>query len=170
MSEQKQASARECFVCGVANPVGLHLKFVETHPGEVTAEVTLPEHFQGYPGIAHGGIIAAMLDETGGRTHMGSADAVRFSFTIHLDVRYRKNVPVGQPLRLVGKAKERKGRTAKAVSAIYDVDGTLLAEADVVLVDVPARMVQDVDLDALGWRVYSDEELSQAAGKSVDCL
>jgi acyl-coenzyme A thioesterase PaaI-like protein len=160
----RQPNSRHCFVCGVANPVGLHLKFEETNPGEVTAEVTLPDHFQGYPGIAHGGIIAAMLDETGGRTHMGSADEPRFGFTIRLDVRYRKNVPVGQPLRVIGKAGERKGRTAQAVSAIYDLDGTLLAEADVVIMDVPARMFQDVDLNNLGWRVYSDDELDQVSG------
>lgn len=157
----RQPNSRHCFVCGVANPVGLHLHFEEPNPGEVISEVTLPDHFQGYPGIAHGGIIAAMLDETGGRTHMGTSDATRFSFTIRLDVRYRKNVPVGQPLRLVGKAGERKGRKAEATSAIYAMDGTLLAEADVVLMDVPQRMFQEVDLSALGWRVYSDEELAQ---------
>jgi uncharacterized protein (TIGR00369 family) len=144
-------------VCGVENPFGLRLKFYDTGPGEVTAEYTVPTEYQSYPGMVHGGVIAAMLDETAGRTQMG-ADPPRFMFTARLDIRYRKNVPVGEPLRLVGRALGSKRRTATASSAIYDMEDNLLAEAKAVLVNVPEDMVQSVDLDALGWRVYSDEE------------
>ncbi len=154
-----QPSSQHCFVCGVSNPVGLHLRFFETTPGEVNAEVTLPEHFQGYPGITHGGIIAAMLDEVAGRSHMGNGETPRFMFTAQLKVRYRRNVPTGQPLRLVGQAGPSKGRYAEANSAIYSQDGELLAEAEALLADVPSGMIDNVDLDALGWRVYGEEGL-----------
>jgi acyl-coenzyme A thioesterase PaaI-like protein len=153
-----QPNSQNCFVCGVSNPVGLHLRFIETEPGEVTAEVSLPSHFQGYPGITHGGIIAAMLDEVAGRSLMGNSSSPRFMFTASLKVRYRQNVPTGQPLRLVGKAGASKGRMAEASSAIYGPDGALLADAAAILVDVPEGMVDSVDLAALGWRVYEDEE------------
>jgi acyl-coenzyme A thioesterase PaaI-like protein len=152
----KQPNSRHCFVCGVENPIGLHLKFYETAPGEVTADMNLPNIYQGYPGIVHGGVIAAMLDEAAGRAHMGPVDAPRFMFTARLDIRYRKNVPVGQPLRLIGRAGPTKSRTAEAFSAIYDLEGTLLADAVVLLVNVPDRMVQTTDLAALGWQVYPD--------------
>jgi acyl-coenzyme A thioesterase PaaI-like protein len=145
-------------VCGVENPIGLHLKFYETGPGEVTADLNLPEIYQGYPGIVHGGVIAAMLDEAAGRAHMGPVEAPRFMFTAKLDVRYRKNVPVGQPLLLVGKAGPTKSRTAEGHSAIYDRNGTLLADADILLVNVPEKMIQSTDLDVLGWKIYPDEE------------
>lgn len=158
---QRQPNSQNCFVCGVANPIGLHLEFYDSGPGEVTAEITLPSQYQGYPGIAHGGVIAAMLDEVAGRTHMGEGANPRFMFTVRLDVRYRKNVPIGQPLRLVGKAGESTGRKAMASSAIYGPDGTLLANAEAVLVNVPDHMIQNSDLDALGWRVYSDDELAR---------
>jgi acyl-coenzyme A thioesterase PaaI-like protein len=154
-----QPNSQHCFVCGVSNPFGLHLRFFETAPGEATADVTLPDHFQGYPGITHGGIIAAMLDEVAGRAHMGAGDNPRFMFTASLKVRYRLNVPTGKPLRLVGKAGARKGRMAEATSAIYGPDGVLLADAEAILVDVPEGMVNQVDLDALGWRVYAEDEL-----------
>ncbi len=72
-----QPNSQHCFVCGVSNPFGLHLRFFETAPDEVTAYVTLPDHFQGYPGITHGGIIAAMLDEVAGRSHMGAGENPR---------------------------------------------------------------------------------------------
>lgn len=158
--ENLQPNSQHCFVCGVSNPFGLHLRFYGTGPGEVTAYVTLPGHFQGYPGITHGGIIAAMLDEVAGRSHMGSNDTPRFMFTASLKVRYRKNVPTEQPLRLVGKAGASKGRMAEASSAIYDAQGNLLADADAILVDVPEEMLNNTDLNSLGWRVYSDEEFN----------
>ena len=154
-----QPNSRQCFVCGVNNPFGLHLRFYETAPGEVTAETIIPPEYQGYPGVVHGGIVAAMLDETAGRAHMG--EPPRFMFTARLEIRYRKNVPVGKPIRLVGKAVGIRHRMATATSAIYDLEGNLLAEADAAMLDVPANALKAVDLESLGWRVYADDELSQ---------
>lgn len=148
-----QPNSRQCFVCGLANPFGLHLRFYETAPGEVTAETSLAKEFQGYPGVAHGGVVAAMLDEAAGRVHMGG-DPPRFMFTARLEVKYRQNVPVGQPLRLVGRAEKSRPRLATASSAIYDQHGRLLAEAEALLVDVPDSAYSSVDLEALGWKVY----------------
>ena len=157
--KNRQPNSHNCFVCGIKNPIGLHLNFYETGPGEVSAEVTLPEQYQGYPGIVHGGIVAAMLDEIAGRAHMGDSDSPRFMFTAHLDVRYRKNVPIGKPLRLVGRAGVTKRRSAAASSAIYSEDGELLAEAEAVMVNVPEQMLANVNLEALGWKVYPEEEI-----------
>jgi acyl-coenzyme A thioesterase PaaI-like protein len=151
----KQPNSKKCFVCGVENLNGLHLKFYEENPGEVTVEYTVPEQFQGYPGVVHGGIVAAMLDEVAGRAHMGG-DPPRFMFTARLDVRYRRNVPVNQPLRIIGRAGKSRGRTAIALSQIYGPDGELLAEAQALLVNVPDDVVKEVDLELLGWKVYPD--------------
>jgi len=151
-----QPNSLHCFVCGLENPYGLHLKFFQTGDGEVTVEYTVPEEYQGYPGVVHGGIVAAMLDEVAGRSLM-EGDPPRFMYTARLDIRYRKNVPVAQPLRIVGKAGLRKKRTATANGAIYDQEGNLLAQAEVLLVNVPDEMVESVDLDALGWKIYPQE-------------
>lgn len=158
-----QANSHSCFVCGLANPFGLKLRFYTTAPGEVTAEYTVPEHYQGYPGVVHGGIVAAMLDEAAGRSLMGN-EAPRFMYTARMDVRYRKNVPVGQNLRIVGRVSRNKERIATAASALYLQDGTLLAEAEVLLVDVPEGMLQGVDLESLGWKVY-EESLTDTEGE-----
>lgn len=155
----KQASSRHCFVCGVENPQGLHLEFYETAPGEVVAEYTIPEHFQGYPGVAHGGIVATMLDEISGRSHIGAVPP-RFMFTARLEIRYRKNVPTGEPLKIVGKAGKSKGRMAAATSEIFDQNGNLLAEADALLMDIPQEIIDNSDLDELGWKVYPDKDRS----------
>jgi acyl-coenzyme A thioesterase PaaI-like protein len=152
----KQPNSKNCFVCGVSNPAGLHLCFYSSAPGEVTAEYAVPEHFQGYPGVVHGGIVAAMLDEVAGRAHMGG-DSPRFMYTARLEVRYRKNVPVNVPLRLVGKAGKSKRRTACSTAEIYDNEGNLLAEADALLVNIPEEVLEEVDLESLGWKVYPDQ-------------
>jgi acyl-coenzyme A thioesterase PaaI-like protein len=150
-----QPNSRNCFVCGLANPFGLHLRFYETGAGEVTADYIVPEHFQGYPGVVHGGIVAAMLDEVTGRVHM-QGDPPRFMFTARLEIKYRKNVPVGQLLRLEGQACKSKAKTATSIGRIYGPDGELLAEAEALLVDVPQDVFSAVDLEALGWKVYDD--------------
>lgn len=153
-----QPNSRHCFVCGIANPFGLHLRFYQTGPGEVTSDYIVPEYFQGYPGVVHGGVVAAMLDEITARALM-EEDPPRFMFTARLEIKYRKNVPVGQSLRLVGQAGKSRHRTATSVGRIYGPDGELLAEAEALLVDVPQDIVSSVDLEALGWKIYEDKEL-----------
>jgi len=151
----KQANSSDCFVCGKANKLGLQLSFYETAPGEVTCEYTVPEQYQGYPGIVHGGIVAAMLDEVCGRAYMGE-EPPRFMYTARLEIRYRKNVPIGKPLRIIGKTQKRKSRTATSSGVILGPDGAVLAEADALLVDVPEDTYKSIDLEALGWKVYED--------------
>jgi acyl-coenzyme A thioesterase PaaI-like protein len=158
MRKVKQPNSRHCFVCGMENPVGLHLHIYEVEPGVVEAEYTAPEHFQGYPGVLHGGIVATLLDEISGRAHMGSDPAQpRFMFTGKMEVKYRRNVPVGKPLRIVGRAGRTRGRAAEAWSGIYAAaTGELLAEGSATLINVPTGQFDTSQLDRLGWRVYPD--------------
>jgi acyl-coenzyme A thioesterase PaaI-like protein len=151
---EKQANSRLCFVCGLDNPGGLHLSFYETGPGVVTVDFTPSEHFQGYPGVLHGGIVASILDEAAGRAHMGIFPP-RFMFTAKLEVKYRKNIPIGKPLKIIGKAGKDRGRKAEGWSGIYNEEGELLAEANALLVDVP-NPPDPIDLFKSGWKVYPD--------------
>ncbi len=153
----KQPNSRMCFICGLENPVGLHLHIYETEPGVVETRYSAPEHFQGYPGVLHGGIVAAILDEVSGRAHMGPPDNPRFMFTGKLEVKYRKNVPVGKALKVIGKAGRTRPRFVEAWAGIYDEEtGDLLAEANAVHINVPADQIDMSKLDELGWKVYPD--------------
>lgn len=58
---KKQPNSEMCFVCGRKNPVGLYMRFHDNGETEVVSKFTVPEHYQGYPGIVHGGVLAAML-------------------------------------------------------------------------------------------------------------
>ena len=150
-----QPNSSFCFACGLANEVGLQMKFYDSGPGEVTAEYEVQDHYQGYPGVVHGGIVAAMLDEVTARTQLGGENP-RFMFTAKLDIRYRKVVPVGKPLRLVGKLATSKKQSATAIGEIYGPEGDLLAQAEALLIDVPDEVLDSVNIEALGWRVYED--------------
>jgi len=153
---QKQPGSKTCFVCGRENPVGLKLEFYTISPGKVRSDLQLPVAYEGYPGTVHGGIIAAILDECGGRAQMTSPN--RFMVTAQLNVRYRQPVPPETPLVVLGEAGDRRGRVSYAHSEIRNLKGEILAEAELVLVDIPESQLVDVDLEAMGWRVYPDEE------------
>ncbi len=157
-SGTKQPNSHMCFICGLENPVGLHLHIYETAPGVVETTYTPPEHFQGYPGVLHGGIVGAILDELSGRALMGPDPAApRFMFTARLEIKYRRNVPIGVPLRIVGKAGRSRSRSAEAWAGIYDTrNGELLAEANSLMMDVPSEQFNAADLDRLGWRIYPE--------------
>lgn len=154
----KQPNSKMCFICGLENPAGLHLHFYETEPGVIETTYTAPDHFQGYPGVLHGGIVAAILDEVSGRAHMGSdPDKPRFMFTAKLEVKYRRNVPIEKPLKIIGRAGKSKAKSAEAWAGIYD-SGTneLLAEGTALLIDVPQEQFETSRLNELGWKIYPE--------------
>ena len=58
---RKQPNSRMCFLCGRENPIGLKLDFYEDpERGQVRGDFTVSEDYQGYPGVVHGGIVAAV--------------------------------------------------------------------------------------------------------------
>ncbi len=154
----KQPNSRMCFICGLENPVGLHLHIYETAPGVVETTYTAPEHFQGYPGVLHGGIVASMLDELASRAHMGSdPQTPRFLFTAKLEVKYRRNVPIGKPLKITGRAGKTRSRAAESWAGMYDAQtDELLAEANALLIDIPPEQFDMSRLNELGWKVYPE--------------
>lgn len=113
--------------------------------------------YQGYPGIVHGGIVAAMLDEVVGRVAM-LGDHHHFMMSVRMEVKYRHPVPTETPLRITGRIVGLRGRLGKAAGEIALPDGTVAAEAVLTLADVPQEMLANANLEALGWRVDSNDE------------
>ena len=150
-----QPNSSQCFACGMKNIYGLKMRFYNTSPTEVISDYTVAEQFQGYPGVVHGGVVAAMLDEITARAYM-DLNNNRFMFTARLNIRYRKNMPVGKPLHLVGSVEKYKSRTATATGKIFSSEGELLAEAEALLVNVPSELLASTNLNALGWKVYPE--------------
>src|SRR4030042_4731577 len=93
----QQYNSNSCFACGLENPSGLRLRFYDNGIDQVFAAFTLEPTHAGYPGMAHGGIVAAILDEVGGRPVMVN-NPNHFFVTARMDVRYRHPVPAGVSL------------------------------------------------------------------------
>lgn len=155
----KLPNSRNCFACGMENPIGLKLQFYADPKvdGGIVGEYTVPQVYEGYPGIVHGGVISTIMDEAVSRVFM-LQDHNRFMYTARLTTKYRKHVPVGQRLHITGVALKDRGRVAEARAAIHDIHGELLAEGEALMVALPREDLADVKLDELGWRVYPDGE------------
>jgi uncharacterized protein (TIGR00369 family) len=147
----KQPNSEMCFVCGRKNPVGLYMTFHDNGEDEVVSEYTVPEHYQGYPGIVHGGVIAAMLDEVVGRVSM-IGDPHHFMMSVKLNILYRQPVPIATPLRVSGKIVRLRGRLGKAEGKIHLPDGSLACEAAMTLADIPQELLSSVNLARLNWK------------------
>lgn len=148
----RQPNSDFCFVCGRRNPRGLQMTFYDNGRDEVYAEYAVPDLYQGYPGIVHGGVLAAILDEVVGRVAM-IADHHHFMMSVRLEIKYRHPVPTESPLRVVGRIVRLRGRLGKAVGEIILPDGIVATESSMTLADVPKEFIPDANLEELGWRV-----------------
>ncbi len=157
MAGIKQPGSRNCFVCGVENPHGLHMSFYTTSPGHVETTLSVPDCFQGYPGMVHGGIIASMMDEAMGRVYMEDGSD-RFMVTAELKIRYRKPVPIQKPITIRGRAIKDRGRMALAAGEILDSEGNILVTGEIIVANMPDEFRNVDDEEALGWKVYPDQE------------
>ncbi|MBN1955701.1 MAG: PaaI family thioesterase [Anaerolineae bacterium] len=152
---RKQPNSRMCFICGRQNPVGLRLDFYEDHDaGQVRAEFVVPDHFQGYPGVIHGGIVAAVLDEISGRAIMIGRPDDELMATLRLTVRYRRPTPTETPLTGVGWVERVGGRGARVAGEIRLADGTVTAECETLLADVPDSFRVGWEDEVQYWKVY----------------
>lgn len=132
------------------------MTFFDNGRNEVLSQYTVADVYQGYPGIVHGGVVAAMLDEVVARVAMID-DPHHFMMSVTLQVKYRHSVPTDAPLHVLGRIVRLRGRLGKAVGQIILPDGTVAAEAEMTLADVPQELLGEVDLAALGWRVDSEK-------------
>ena len=152
---RQQPNARNCFVCGVANPVGLKVRFYSVGDDSIEARVTFTKFYQSYPGITHGGIVATVLDELIGRA-MLAKDPDRLMVTATLDVKYRKSVPLNTEILFRGRIVKDRKRIAQFEGEAVLPDGTVAVEAKSTCVAIPPDELADMDSEEVGWRVYDD--------------
>ena len=154
---RKQANSEDCFVCGLLNPSGLKLSFHEHPDGTVRSILMIRPDYQGWPGIVHGGIIATLLDEVTARVYMNDSTDNRLMVTGKLEIRYRKPVPIGEMIEVIGIPLGESGRTATARGELRDSHGRLLAEATTTMVQAPEELIKQLDLDSRKWVHVPDE-------------
>jgi acyl-coenzyme A thioesterase PaaI-like protein len=112
-----RSSFHNCFGCGPGHDIGLRVRTF-TEDGGVLAPIVIPRRFEGPPGAAHGGIVAAYLDEVlagAAVSHTG-----RLYVTGELTVRYVKGVPIERPLLGRGRAVLDSGKYLDLEATIED--------------------------------------------------
>jgi acyl-coenzyme A thioesterase PaaI-like protein len=127
---KKQHISNMCFVCGVNNDFGLHANFYETDSNELIALIHPSEQHQGYPGRMHGGIAATILDETIARSICVGKGEQIWGVTIELKTRFRKPVPLGQELKIVGRVTSEGNRSFEGSGEIILPNGEIAVSAE----------------------------------------
>lgn len=96
--------------------------------------VRFGDHHQGGPGIVHGGIVGAALDEACGLL----ATWYRFpTVTARIDVRYRRPAPIGVDLLAAAQVLSTRGRRIEIEAELTSPEGEVLADARATLLHVP---------------------------------
>ncbi len=120
-----------CFGCGPENAAGLGMT-MRVQDERVIGEVTLDHRHEGAPGVAHGGVVAAALDDLfGGVLVMLEQPAV----TANLSVDYRAPVVLGRPLDLLAWSDGRTGRKLSLRGEMSQA-GALVAQATALFLTV----------------------------------
>lgn len=112
-----RSSFHGCFGCGPEHDIGLRVRTFKGD-GEVLAPIVIPRRFEGPPGSAHGGIVAAYLDEI--LAGAAVSETGRLYLTGELTVRYVKGTPIERPLLGRGRAVRDWGKYIDLEASIED--------------------------------------------------
>lgn len=115
-----------CIGCGPYSEIGLKMQFETGDSGDVHGSLVIPQRFQGWQGVVHGGIVALVLDEA--MAYAAGARGV-IGMTADLKMRFRNSVPVGAILAVRGKVLWQRRNILGIEASISDAAGTLLASA-----------------------------------------
>ena len=135
-----EVAPHNCFACGSLNEHGLRL-VLHAADDRCWLETTLEERFEGWEGIAHGGIVSTILDEV---MAWALVDHDLWGVTARMSVEFRRPVPIGRPIRAEGRVTQARRRVIEAEGVIVDAaDGSELARATALFVGAPeARKVE----------------------------
>jgi acyl-coenzyme A thioesterase PaaI-like protein len=124
----------DCVVSGAANPMGTAIA-VRREGDDAVAEVVLGAAFEGAPGRAHGGVVAAIFDDVMG--YQLSILKVP-AFTGRLEITYRAPTPIEVPLVFRARVDAREERKLRMSARAHADDGkALIADAIATFIIIP---------------------------------
>lgn len=121
----------KCFACHPDNEHGLKLRFfADDDKGEVFTKVKPQEYFAGFPGILHGGVQCALVDEV---AFWAMFDKVgKIGLTTKVEINYNKKVDSNIELEVRGKVTRIRGRYVFVEATIYNDMGEECTTSNVV--------------------------------------
>jgi acyl-coenzyme A thioesterase PaaI-like protein len=118
-------------VGGASNPTSVEME-VRYEGAEIVGDVVLRRAFEGAPGRAHGGIVAAAFDDI---TGFVIAQIQEPAFTGELTVRYLAPVPVDAPLEIRARLESRERRKL-LITGECIADGAVIATCRAIYITV----------------------------------
>jgi uncharacterized protein (TIGR00369 family) len=116
-----------CFACGELNEIGLHLA-LKFEPGRCHVELTVPDRFEGWEGLIHGGIVTTILDEV---MAWALIEQDSWGVTARMSVQFHRPVLVGQAISAEGWIVESRRRIQRTAGRIVEAgSGLELATAE----------------------------------------
>ncbi len=116
-----------CFVCGKNNPDGLQLDFIRNPGGTSEVRCTFEHRHQGYDNIVHGGLIAAVLDDS--MAHAVMAIGL-MPVTAEMKIRFKQPVMVGEEILFEGRVVSTGRRFVLTSSVATSPDGSVKVTAE----------------------------------------
>ena len=154
---KKQNSSKTCLVCGVKNDLGLKARFYQLENGELVSIFNSKEFHQSYPGRVHGGISAAILDETIGRA-ISVSDETVWGVTGSLELRYKKPVPIDCDLITVARVTRDNRKLFEGEGEIILPNGEIAVTAKAKYVKMHLEKIADECDMAEEWLPIPDDE------------
>jgi acyl-coenzyme A thioesterase PaaI-like protein len=138
---KKQTNSHDCIVCGIDNPYGLHANFYEMEDGSLVSLFQYHFNHQSYPERTHGGMIAAMIDESIGRA-IWTKEPDTWACTIKLNIEYHAAMPYDVPLMCIATLDENSSLTFRGSARIIDrATGKLLAKGSALYFKLPLSKI-----------------------------
>ncbi len=156
--KQKQPNSKMCFVCGLHNDFGLKSRFYELDNGELLALFTPAAEHQGYPGRLHGGLAAAILDETIGRAVMIPSGGTVWGVTVDFSMRLKKPIPLDKQIRVVARITRDRSRAFEGSGEILLADGSAAITATGKYLKMDIGNITNADFVEEAWQVVGDDE------------
>jgi len=122
-----------CFACGKDNREGMQLEFTLLEDGRIRTEFCPPKKFQGFKDFLHGGIMAALLDET--MIHLAFRRGEKV-VTASLEVKLRNPAKIGERIIVTAKLLSDSGRRLELAAEAKSREGKVLAEGKATMVRV----------------------------------
>ena len=153
----KQPNSKMCLVCGLQNGPGLQATFYELDCEQLVGIFTPRDHQQGYPGRLHGGIAASMLDETIGRAIRITHGDALWGVTIELNTKFRKPIPLEEPITTVARVTWETKRHFEGDGAILLPSGRVAVEGHGRYLKMPIESIADFDYSEQEWMVTPND-------------
>ena len=140
-----------CFACHPKNQHGLRLKFfANDETDEVFTRIKPETHFNGFPGILHGGIQCAIIDEV---AYWAMFDKIeKIGLTAKIDIQYINPVPMDIDLIITGKVRDIKKRRVTVDTVITGVDSEVLTKGEVLYFLPNSKMI---------FKVFGEENFNE---------